>query len=170
MQGFGRRTRKPDEHSQMEKTWGNLEHFSTECWKTETKVITTANQKNGKYLLRANENSEWKQPHCPKRGKARATKPWLIERVSQFSEPITERSKAKPMQILDYFRYSIDVSYIWKQDHWTITFYFHREVIRARTKWFKRYKLYKDDLYRKLKRLVSVMLFCCVCILIHTDV
>ena len=129
-----------------------------------------------KISLRANENSEWKQVHCPERGKVRATKPWLIERVSQFSEPITERSKAKPMQILDYFRYSIDdcsvgeFSYIWKQDHWTITFYFHREVIRVRTKWFKRYKLYKDDLYRKLKRLVSVMLFCCACILIHTDV
>ena len=33
----------------MEKTWGNLkiEHFSIECRKTETKVITTANQNKG---------------------------------------------------------------------------------------------------------------------------
>ena len=32
--------------------------------------------------------------------------------------------------------------------------FFSREVIQVRTKWSKRFKLYKDDLYRRLKRFV----------------
>ena len=31
-------------------TWDKLERFSIECLKTETKIITLANQKRGKYL------------------------------------------------------------------------------------------------------------------------
>ena len=33
-------------------------------------------------------------------------------------------------------------------------FFFSREVIQVRMKWSKRFKLYKDDLYRRLKRFV----------------
>lgn len=31
-------------------TWDKLERFSIECLETETKIITLANQKRGKYL------------------------------------------------------------------------------------------------------------------------
>ena len=42
-----------------------MKRFSTECCKSETKVITTTNQE-GKYLLRADETSKVKTKKQPK--------------------------------------------------------------------------------------------------------
>ena len=76
----------------------------------EPKVKAKANNHNGrqeerKISLRANQNSKLNQPNCLKRGKTRASKSWLLFFASdwlkdwwQFSGPIAERSKAKPVQ------------------------------------------------------------------------
>ena len=82
-----------------------LECFSIECRKTKTKVITTANQnsaKHNKEPIRTQRKYMW-----PARSAENASdqveigfslaSDWL-RGWREFSRPITERSKAKPMQ------------------------------------------------------------------------
>ena len=87
----------------------NLERFSIDWCKTKTKIIITADEKNPS---RTNENSKLKQANCQKRGKTRVTKSWQERILSwswlvlvlhlrerrEFSRPITERRKAKPIE------------------------------------------------------------------------
>ena len=101
-----------------------LERFSIESCETKTKSLQwqirrkentlksswelkiKPNNYNGqseerKIPWRANENSKWNQPICPKPGKTLQTKSWLVlvlhligwESDASFSGPITEGSK-----------------------------------------------------------------------------
>ena len=76
----------------------------------EPKVKAKAKQsqrptRRKKNIFKSHQNSKLNQPNCIKRGKTRASKSWLLFFASdwlkdwwQFSGPITERSKAKPVQ------------------------------------------------------------------------
>ena len=87
-----------------------LEHFSIECCKTKTKVITTANQNKGKFHKEPMRiQSEYvKQPQLRESVSNQVeigfsfASDWL-RGWHKFSKPITERSRAKPMQSLIYF-------------------------------------------------------------------
>ena len=74
-----------------------LEQFSIECRKTKTKVITTANQNKDKY------HNEPMRSHARENASDQvaigfsSASDWL-RGWREFSRPITERSKAKPMQ------------------------------------------------------------------------
>ena len=54
------------------------ERFSIECCKSETKVITTANQRK-RNTFKGQLELKVKNSNCPKRGKTRATKEWLFK-------------------------------------------------------------------------------------------
>ena len=83
-----------------------IEQFSIECRKTKTKVITTANKNKDKY-----RNEPMRTPKVNTRNRSQAREnagdqvtigfsfafDWL-RGWREFSRPITERSKAKPIQ------------------------------------------------------------------------
>ena len=79
--------------------WGA---FQLSVIKPKTRVI--------KRSLRANENSMSHQPNCTKHGKTHVTKSRLFSFASdwsrewrEFCRPITERSKATPIQSQNTF-------------------------------------------------------------------
>ena len=102
------------------------EHFSIECCKTKTKVITTGNQnkeKCHKKSLRTqstctntcNQPEEWENASDQGAIGFSFTFDWL-RGWHKFSKPITERSKAKPMQSQITFDTQLKIALIGKQN------------------------------------------------------
>ena len=82
------------------------EHFSIECRKTKTKLITTTNQNKGKYYKKPMTGlkvNTCKRPRALENVGDQVTigfnfaSDWL-RGWREFSRPITERRKAKPMK------------------------------------------------------------------------
>ena len=90
-----------------------LERFSFECRKTKTKVITLTNHNSRK---QSNQSSKQIHVASVKCGKTRAGKSRLVlvllligrESGEGFFSPITNRSNAKPKELRNYFRHSIE--------------------------------------------------------------
>ena len=72
-----------------------IERFAIECRKTKTKVITLTNH-----------NSR-KQSNEPITARFGFTSDWW-RKWREIFQPITNRSNAKPKQLRDYFRHSIE--------------------------------------------------------------
>ena len=86
---------------------GWINRLSIECRKTKTKVITTVNQKEGKY-----RRSQWELLHL-KTTTLPATKSRMVLHLigwesfwREFSRPITNQNLSKTNAILNFFRHS----------------------------------------------------------------
>ena len=91
-----------------------MECFSIECRKTKPRVIATANQNKDKYQkepMRTQSKYAGNRPQARENATDQVANDfsfvsdWL-SKWHEFSRPITERSKEKP--ITDYFRHSIE--------------------------------------------------------------